>query len=50
MKKLMIVIVFSILTTFCWGQARSFVDSVFSNSLDRIMPISVIVPSSYDFE
>ena len=25
-------------------------DSVFSNSLDRMMPISVIVPSSYDFE
>jgi putative tributyrin esterase len=50
MKKLMIVIAFSILTTFCWGQARSFVDSVFSNSLDRIIPISVIVPSSYDFE
>jgi len=46
----MIVIAFSILTTICWGQAMSFVDSVFSKSLDRTMPISVIVPSSYDFE
>ncbi len=31
-----------------FGQAESFVDSIFSHSLGRMMPISITIPSSYD--
>jgi S-formylglutathione hydrolase FrmB len=31
-----------------FGQAKSFVDSIFSRSLGRMMPVSITIPSSYD--
>lgn len=48
MKKLFIAVALFLFTGTVFGQAKSFVDSTFSHSLGRMMPVSIIIPSSYD--
>jgi putative tributyrin esterase len=48
MKKIFISAAIILLTGTVFGQAKSFVDTIFSQSLGRKMPISITVPSSYD--
>jgi len=48
MKKIFITGALILFTGTLLGQAKSFVDSIFSYSLGRLMPISITVPSTYD--
>jgi len=48
MKKIFITGALILFTGTLLGQAKSFVDSIFSHSLGRMMPISITIPSSYD--
>jgi putative tributyrin esterase len=48
MKKIFIAGALILFTGTLLGQAKSLVDSIFSHSLGRLMPISITVPSSYD--
>ena len=50
MKKYIYAIVMFLITGTVFGQARSFVDSLYSESLGKTMPISIIVPSTYNEE
>jgi len=48
MKKLTILITVALMTGILFGQATNHVDSLYSQSLGRTRPISIIVPSTYD--
>jgi len=48
MKKIFITGALILFTGAVFGQAKSFVDSIFSSSLGRMMPFSISIPSSYD--
>jgi len=48
MKKIFITVALILFTGTVFGQAKSFVDSIFSHSLGRMMPFSISIPSSYD--
>ena len=48
MKKIFITVALILFTGIVFSQAKSFVDSVFSQSLGRMMPVSITIPSSYD--
>lgn len=48
MRKLIFAIALVLMTGFTNGQEKSYVDSLFSQSLGKTMPISIIVPSAYD--
>jgi putative tributyrin esterase len=47
-KKIFIAVELILFTGIVFGQARSFVDSIFSQSLGRMMPVSITIPSSYN--
>jgi S-formylglutathione hydrolase FrmB len=48
MKKPILTVTLILITGIIFGQAKSHVDSLFSQSLGRKMPISIIVPSAYN--
>ena len=48
MKKLIFPIALVLVTGIIYGQVKSYVDSLYSRSLGRTMPISIIAPSTYD--
>lgn len=48
MRKLIFAIALVLITGTVFGQAKSHVDTLFSQSLGKTMPISVIIPSAYD--
>ena len=48
LKKQIYIILLCLIAESVFGQAKVYVDSLFSPSLGRTMPLSIIVPSCYD--